>query len=370
MKGRRVAGIAVAAAAATACVLVLGSSIALAGRPGEPIVADVNGDGLPDRAELGAVVGTGTACRVVVRLGLAGGGLGQPQAYSFLFLPAAEPNCPDMGVGLDLDGDGADELAVAWYAGPPTTMTYTLLVLDNFRVARGFDTIYQPSYIGTADFNGDRRQDIYEWTDQGEGFATYLNTGTGLLVPGPVRYCAGPLTPHLANFNGNAAMDVVIAYIEGCGGYFSGVVVVLDDGSQVNLQHDLDGLTSWTVDVIDTNHDGLPDVTTYNQVTGMITTFISVGNGTFVRSPVAIRDYPTVSGVKATGIQVLANDYATDRAKVTIWAPPRWGTVKVTTNRTIIYTPNPVHGRTDVFIYRLTQDGRTSNAAVSLKIID
>ncbi|MEO3741914.1 Ig-like domain-containing protein [Plantactinospora sp. B5E13] len=369
MRGRRIAAATMAVTMAAVGVVGLGALPASAGGPGEPIIADVNGDGRPDRAVLDLVVTAASNCRVAVSLGLSGGGYGTPQTYTYLTLPADEPNCPDMGVGVNLDADVPAELAVAWFAGPPTTVSNTLLVLDNFRVAHGFNTIYQPSYLGTADFDGDQREDIYQWTDQGEGFATYLATTTGTLVPGPVRYCAGPHTPELADFDQNAAMDVVITYIEGCADYFSGVVVVLDDGTQVNLHGDVDGLASWTVETADANRDGLIDVTTYNQLNGQITTFISLGNGSFVRSPVAIRDYPTVSGVKATGIQVLGNDHATARARVTIWTPPRHGTVKVTTSGTVIYTPNPTHGRTDTFIYRLTQDGRTSNAAVSLKII-
>ncbi|MGI5212297.1 FG-GAP-like repeat-containing protein [Plantactinospora sp. CA-290183] len=368
MKGRRIAAITVAVAVATIGGGLRGTR-AVAGWPGEVISADLNGDGLSDRAALRAVMGAAVACQVVVSLGLPGGASGPPQPYTYLSLPADEPNCPDMGVGLNLDPDTPAELAVAWFAGPPSTVATTLLVLDNFRVTHGFNTLFQPSYIGTADFDGDGRQDIYEWTDQGQGFATYLSTGTGSLVPGPIRHCAGPLSHRLADFNRNGAMDVVIAYIEGCGDYFSGVVVIRDDGSPVHLHADVEGLASWTVDTGDVNHDGLADVTTYNQTTGEITTFISLGTGTFVRSPLAVRDYPTVSGVRATNIVVLANDYASDRARVTIWTPPRHGTVKVTTSRTIIYTPNPTHGTTDSFVYRITQDGKTSNAAVSLRII-
>ncbi len=162
---------------------------------------------------------------------------------------------------------------------------------------------------------------------------------------------------------------MAIAYIQGCGEFFSGVVVVLDDGTQVNLQGDAEGLFSWTINVADANGDSIPDVVTYNQVTGGVTTFLGVGNGTFIRAPLAIRDYPTVSGIKATGINVLANDYATTRAKVTIWTHPKYGTAKVTSSRTIIYTPDPVHGKSDTFVYRITDEGRTSNAAVSVKII-
>ncbi|WP_422773436.1 FG-GAP-like repeat-containing protein [Plantactinospora sp. WMMC1484] len=369
MKGRWVA-VTMAATITTAGSVGAGTSGATAGGPGEAIIADVNGDAHPDRVVLDHLVGASTSCRAVVGLGLPGGGYGVGRPYTYLTLPATEPNCPDMGVGLNLDADPPAELAVTWFAGPPSTVAHTLLVLDNFRVSGGFNTIYQPSFIGTADFNGDGRQDVYEWTDQGEGFATYLATGTRTLTPGPVRHCSGPLTHRLADFNRNGAMDVAIAYVEGCGDYFSGVVVVLDDGRLIHLHADVEGFGSWTVETEDANRDGVPDVTTHNDLTGEVSTFIGVGNGTFVRSPVAIRDYPTVSGIKATGIVVLANDFAaTDRVKVSIWTPPRHGTVKVTTNGTVIYTPHPVHGRTDVFIYRLTQDGRTSNAAVSLRIV-
>ncbi|MDG4789587.1 FG-GAP-like repeat-containing protein [Micromonospora sp. WMMD1102] len=367
MRGSRITAVAMAAAVTTAGWV----TVAVAGGPAEPIVADVNGDGRPDRVVLDAVTGTtATTCRAVVSLGLAGGGLGPAQPYAFLTLPVDEPNCPDLGVGVNLDADPPAELAVAWFAGPPSTVASTLLALDNFRISRGFDTIVQPSFVGTADFDGDGRLDVYEWTDQGEGFASYLNPGTGTLVPGPVRHCSGPLTHRLADFDRDAAMDVVIAYVEGCGDYFSGVVVIRDDGTRVDLHADVEGLASWTVEIGDVNRDGLVDVTTYNQLTDAIATFIGLGNGNFVRAPVAIRDYPTVRGDRATGIRVLANDYASTRAKVTIWSAPRHGTVKVTTDGTIIYTPNEVHGPTDTFVYRLTEDGRTSNAAVSLRIVD
>jgi hypothetical protein len=339
-----------------------------AGGPGEPIIADVDGNGIPDRNTLGLIPGTST-CRVLVELGLADGGFGPARSYSYLVLAAGDVNCPDLGVGLNLDADPADELVVAWFAGPPPDISSTLMALDNFRVSAGFDAIFQPSFVGTADFDGDGRQDVYEWTDQGEGFATYLNTGTGALVPGPVHYCAGPLSYQLADFNRNGAMDVVIAYLEGCGAYFTGVVVVLDSGDQVDLQGDVEGLRTWGVEVVDANGDGIPDVATRDQETGAPATFLGVGDGTFIRAPVAIRDYPTARGTKTIGIRVLDNDWATSRVKVTIWTPPRYGTVKVTTRGVINYTPHRKHGRRDSFVYRLTDEGRTSNAAVSIKII-
>ncbi len=199
----------------TMLVAVGATAPAWAGGPSEPIYGDLNGDGVLDRAQLGTV--RPSSCSVLVELGRPGGGFLPPHRYTYPVPGEGILACPDLGVAVNLGGDGGTELVLAWYAGPPWRVDFDLLVLRDFTPAGGFQAILQPSYIGLADFNGDRRLDVYEWTDRGQGFATYLNTGTGTLVPGPVRYCAGPLAYRLADFNGNGAMDVAIAYIQGCG---------------------------------------------------------------------------------------------------------------------------------------------------------
>lgn len=367
MRARHLIVFATAATVAAATVLTgLTPGVAWGGWQHEPITADVNGDGIADRSTLG---GTQTTCSVLVELGLASGGFATGQSYAYLTLPTGDGNCPDMGVGLNLDDDAPDELAVAWFAGPPSGIGGNLLALDGFQVSGGFNTIFQPSYIGTADFNGDGRDDVYEWTDQGDGFATYLNTGAGTLVPGPVRYCSGRPQFHLVDFDRDGGMDVVIAYAEGCGAYFTGVVVMLDDGTVIDLHGDPYGDDYWEVAVLDANQDGISDVQTHSFVTDARATFIGTGTGQFVRAPVAVRDHLAIRGDRATGIRVKANDYASTQARVSILTPPTQGTVKVTTNGTVIYTPYRRHSRTDRFVYQLTEHGRTSNATVTLKIV-
>jgi hypothetical protein len=343
---------------------------ARAGGPDEPIIADVNGDGRPDRSVLSySPAGDGTVtCRVIVRLGTADGGHGAARSYPYLRLPADGAYCPDMGIGLNLDADREDELAVTWFGGAPHTVGSNLLVLDRFAVTGGFQTLFQPSYIGTADFNGDRRPDIYQWTDQGEGFVTYLNTGNGSFIPGPLRHCAGRIQPRLTDFDRDRAMDVVIAYAESCADFSSGVVVLLADGGRIDLEHDPDGVDTWQVKLTDANGDGRRDVITRHDATGASTTHLASGDGTFVANPRAIRDYPRVRPGRTTTIDVLANDYASRDATITIWSQPRHGTVRVTRDRTVVYTPAPGAGRHDSFVYRVAADGRVSNATVQVRV--
>ncbi|MEV4760383.1 VCBS repeat-containing protein [Micromonospora sp. NPDC049559] len=361
---RRIATLAATAALAPAGAVA--PAPAWAGGQGDPMYGYFNADRLTDRAAL--TVGPAGECVVVVHLGRVGGGY--LPASSYVYLRPAEPGtCPDLGVAVDLGTDGTTELVVGWFSGRPAGVGHDLLVLRAFRVATGFAAIFQPSYIGLADFNGDGRQDVYEWTDQGEGFRTYLNTGTGGLTPGPVRWCSGRPEFRLVDLNRNGAMDVVISYLEGCGAYFSGVVAVLDNGTAVDLEGDPDGLAYWGVEVADVNGDTIPDVVATNRVDGRLDHFIGCGDGTFVRATRAVQDKPTVSATRRTNIPVMANDYATTAARLAIVTPPLYGTVSVTSSRSVVYTPNARSAaRTDRFVYRLTEYGRTSSAAVTLRV--
>ena len=78
-------------------------------------------------------------------------------------------------------------------------------------------------------------------------------------------------------------------------------------------------------------------------------------------------DAVQLTKTKALAIDVLANDYASRYAKVIITSPPRYGTVKVLSDRRIVYRPNPTHGRTDRFTYQLVEEGKRSSATVNIK---
>lgn len=362
--------IAVVAALAAFVTGTLPAGPAWSAGPNQPFYGDLDRDGYVDRITLVPLAANG--CPVRVERGRAGGSYLPPRTYHY---PepgrAGAGGCADMGVAVDLGGDGQVELVLTWFAGRPPGVNTDLIVLRNFTPAGGFSAIFQPSYMGLADFNGDRRLDVYQWTDQGEGFRSFLNTANSQLVPGPVRWCFYNLPDvEIADFQRNGRADVAIAYSQGCDGMSSGVVVVLDDGRPVLLEREPDGLETWSITVGDYNGDRIPDVRTTNEVTNVITTYLSRGDGTFVRSPLAVADRAYIRGYEPIRIRVLDNDAATTDARVVLIQAPMYGSARVAADRTIIYTPRPGSGATaDRLVYRLLQEGKQSTTSVSLRFL-
>lgn len=360
---------------ATVAVLVTGATVLVPIQPGraagsgEPFYGDLDRDGHADRVTLAPVPANG--CPVRVERGRPGGGYHSPRTYYY-----PEPGeagiggCADMGVVVDLGGDGRVELVLAWFAGRPEGVDADLLMLRDFTPAGGFTAIFQPSFLGTADFDGDGRLDLYEWTDQGEGFRSYLNMPDGQLVPGPVRWCFFNVPQiTVADFHPNGRADVALAYTQGCDGSSTGVVVVRDDGSPLHLEEDLLGEQWWSMEVADRNADDRPDVATKNAVTGEVTHHLGQGGGGFVKSPRAVADRVLCGRGTPTRIRILDNDAATRDARVTLVQQPANGTAQVAADRTVLYTPRRgTTATTDRFVYRLLQDGKQSTTSVSLRL--
>jgi hypothetical protein len=360
--------IAMAAVLATLVGVGAASPPAHAGGPGDPIYGDINGDGITDEMFLGMV--NPDACSVVVEYGLPDGSLSPPVAFVYL-RPGSpiEASCPDIGVAFNWDGDAdlADELWVGWSQGAPPDLGYNRIILDsgNLRRVGTFTSPVTPIFMGTADFNGDGIPGNYSY-GRG-GFVTYIvNGATGSL--GPEQWCSENVSGvKIKDFNDNRATDAVVAYTNGCTDSANGVVVVLDDGSFQQLEQDSTRQRTWEAKIVYADDDRIPDIRTRETISGKIDHFLGVGNGSFVLSPTAVVDTVTVSSTKKTAINILANDYATNEATVTIVTPPRYGKVQVTSSRTVVFTPSAKPGRTDRFVYQLTQDGKTSNGAVNIR---
>lgn len=339
---------------------------AMAARRGDPIEGDFNADGIMDVATLGTV--EPGRCSIVVRYGNRQGGFGSPSAHIFL-RPGGNVigNCPDIGVAFDWDRMPGDEVWIG-FGGRPPFIDYNRLVLKppQFQIVATYLTPITAEFIGLADFTGDGRPTPYSY-GRG-GFGIYGTGPTGGAQPGLIQWCSAlsPLSAGVKDFDLDGATDAVIAYAEGCTDQANGVVVVLDDGTVRQLELSADRRRAWTAQIVYANNDRYPDVRTMDYESGEVSHFINAG-GAFVRAPVAEADavYPTTPG--RIEIDVLANDFATNRAQVVIVTPPQYGTAQVVSGRRIAYTPTTTPTRADRFVYRLIEDGRQSTTSVHIR---
>lgn len=351
----------VAAFAATPSV----STPAAAAGPGDPIFGNFNMDAFPDRLVLGAIAPN--LCSMIVSYGAGSGVFVPPIAFVYP-LPGGFTGvpCPDIGTAFDADADAADEIWIAWSGGPPPGVTYNRLAIDHtFAAITTFDApITAPTHMGTADFLG-RGMDTPYSVGPGGYSTTVVQAGSAVL--GPQRWCSvdAPAYSH-ARFDNDAAIDTVLSYRQACGDNSSGVVVLLDDGTVRQMEHDPTGESRWRISTSYLGDDRFLDVQTENVATGRIENYHSTGAGTFVRGPKANTDRLTLPSSRPIAIDVLANDWVATSAEVTLTSPPRYGRVQVLSDRRILYSPNPTHGRTDRFTYTLVRDGRRSSATVYL----
>jgi hypothetical protein len=271
---RRSARISVLAAACAGLSSVLLTAPAAAA-PGSPLYGDVNGDGRVDQVVLGS---SAAGCTTTVRLGLAGGGYGVPVTRPYTLSEEDYMYCPDLGVVVDLGGDGQVELVLTFFDG--TNGGPGLLVLRDWTPSGGFEGQFQPSGIGTADFNGDGLMDVWQRTDQGEGFSTYLNTNDGRLVPGPLGFSSsGLFRVELTDFDGDGGTDV-LAYDGDFQDEYTDVLVGFGDGRVVEL-HNLGDFDAYAdASIVDGNGDALPDVRVL-EPNGLDQVHLSNGDGTF-----------------------------------------------------------------------------------------
>jgi hypothetical protein len=296
--------------AVAAGAIVVGAAPGLADQ--SPFVADLSGDGIADRITLQNAVGT--TCPVLVEQGLAGGGFAAPKPQSYLLpdLPRDGNYCPDLGVVVDLAGDGSKDLVLTWFPGSPYRSGQETLTVRGWTNVALWPGIWQVSAIWTGDFNGDGRTDVIEGTDQGEGVRTYLNQPDGSLVEGPARICTREGFPpvRLADFDQDGATDLVSVNADDCGdaGVYGPAVTVVDGptGSATTLMRlsgDRSNIFAWGAFPVDLDADGDLDVdvrTRASEPPLLRHRFLNDGTGRFAEMPVVEEHFTSSRGSMTT----------------------------------------------------------------------
>jgi hypothetical protein len=281
MRIRLLAALALTAGVAASGAVAILPTAATADTAGPQIIADLNGDGLLDHATLGPV-GTTNKCTVTVQDGLPGGGFGPATVHTYTSAKNTGPFCPNIGTAIKLGNEKRPDLATGFSFG-----YRDIVVLHKFKPSAVFTGIEQPDFLRTADFNGDGRQDLLEYTNQGSGLATFNGTAAGTLVPGAINVCqTGPSPQYaLADFNGDGGQDILLSEICPFSRIPKQAVVLFGNGqaSQV-LASSADFHVQYTVFVIDLDGNTVPDVGLITTQTGGATTiryFHNDGIGVF-----------------------------------------------------------------------------------------
>jgi len=180
-------------------------------KPTSAILADLNGDGLPDQIVAGA--------GAVVALYNSGGAFRSPEKLADLADVTA------MAV-QDFNGDGWNDLAVAGADGELTVL------LNNgrgkFTAARSLATGTKPSALETADFNGDGIPDLAISDEAGNSVTILLGKGDGSFEIETARVFSvgnSPRSLAVADFNGDGWADLATANFGS-----NDVTVLLGDG--------------------------------------------------------------------------------------------------------------------------------------------
>lgn len=265
MRRRRSLGVLAAAVLAGCGLVLVVPGVAAADNLGGVIIADLNNDGIPDQIQLGRVGPIpSTTCTVTVRYGRKGGGFGPPQVHTYTTTDSTGM-CPDLGVAMKLGKEKRPDLVTAADFG-----FRDLIVLHKFQPVAVFTGVEQPNWLRTADLNGDGRQDLIEWSDQGTDLNTLINTAQGTLVQGPINVVTvqsgaapGDFGPQyvLADFNGDGGQDMLIS-VNNPRSEFQPIsaAVYFGNGQAAQvLDTTADFRSRWTVFSIDLNHDGIPD---------------------------------------------------------------------------------------------------------------
>lgn len=298
--------------AAVSVASLLAPSPASAGNRNEPLIADVNRDGLVDRITLGPETGTPAwtpNCAISVEYRNPNGSYQAPQTHTYASPWSRQPFCPNMGEAINLGPLGQIELVLTNFS---VSSSPTLLVLNDFEPVAMFDGLTFPSTIRSEDFNGDGREDLWQSSDQDEQLKTFTNTGWGTLVPGPIDVCTRDSIPQhvLTDFNRDGGMDFLV--VLNCQFSSSSAQVLFGNGQQpVTLASRQQSFGfAYQVFEVDVDNDRIPDagvIDRHRDGTSTIRFFRNDGRGGFTETT-------TAPGAAAPSAAALAATTAREQA--------------------------------------------------------
>ncbi len=248
-----------------------------------PIIsADFNGDGIPDLAV--PLYGSND---IAILLGKGDGTFSTPVMASVPGFPVDISQI----VAADFNGDGIPDLAVI---DRDNSIVYILLGSgDGTFTVETTDppTSGIPSHFATGDFNGDGKTDLAV-SENGGTIAILLGNGDGTFAAsGSVNSASSGSPIAVADFNSDGKLDIAVA--AGSGTSESAIVLTGNGDGTFNSPFSNPGSTSTSVtwiQVADFNRDGSPDVVLADS-SGSATVFLNNGSGLLSGS------FPVVSGL-------------------------------------------------------------------------
>ena len=237
------------------------------------VIADLNGDGIPDLAVGGGNLGVPGFGGFAVLLGRGDGTFGTA-VYTFL-----DVGC-DWIAAADFNRDGKSDLVTAnGNAGNGNTVSVMLGNGDGtFQKQRIFVVGSNPAHVITADFNHDGIPDIATSNNIGDSASILLGEGDGTFAPELVYGTVSqPIGLAAGDLNGDGKVDLVVAsantnkvsvlFGSGDGTFKTASTVIVYSAAHGVLIDDFDG-------------DGILDLaTTGSSVSGTATMSLVLGKG-------------------------------------------------------------------------------------------
>ncbi|HEX4007358.1 MAG TPA: FG-GAP-like repeat-containing protein [Acidobacteriaceae bacterium] len=260
---------------------------------GPTVVGDFNGDGIPDLA-----VAMGYSPSLAILPGKGDGTFGPAILTT---LPNAEDSASQL-ITADFNGDGIADLAVV------NNFDSTLHILlgngdGTFTAAADPSISIRPSSIATGDFNGDGNVDIAVGESSTDSITILLGSGDGTFTTagtvqsGTAGNEGGGVQMAAADFNGDGNVDLAVA-AGGESGVEESVTLLTGNGDGTFNPSTTSATPTQTAatwfQVADFNQDGAPDVVLADS-NGNATVFLNDGSGSFSKG------LRVVSGLSVAG---------------------------------------------------------------------